>query len=184
MGYLVVRARPAGHPLLAQHHLGIIGLVRIRRLRQRGRGFAIAGLVLSCVWAAIATFAVIKISSLTVPSALKVGDCFNNSGSSASLDSVSVIPCTKPHDTQVFAVFTPAGASNLQVGSALDNLAGNECTARALKVLDPAKVTPDMPLSYVHPDAAGWKAGTHTIICLIQNPKPTLTTSLLKAGAG
>jgi hypothetical protein len=100
---------------------GIIALKRIRRLGQKGRGLAIAGLVLSTGWLVLAIVAVIAVGvgganrsastgEIVSPGhlpafSLATGDCFNNPAGARSVTSVTAIPCTQPHNAQVFAQF-------------------------------------------------------------------------------
>jgi uncharacterized protein DUF4190/putative regulator of septum formation len=99
---------------------GLVALRRIRRRNQKGRGFAIAGLVLSGVWVLlIAVFVVVGVSTDAErdPSGrvqeggsesvfdLRVGDCANDVEEVEEEVSVDVTPCREPHDAEVISSF-------------------------------------------------------------------------------
>ncbi|MBC3842766.1 DUF4190 domain-containing protein [Streptacidiphilus sp. 4-A2] len=95
---------------------GIIALVRISRNRQRGKGLAVAGLVLSGVWTLAATVAILLGAACTsahpgpfTPTAdirpvytLAPGTCFDVPARSVT-DFVTVVSCDQPHDRQLYA---------------------------------------------------------------------------------
>jgi len=98
---------------------GIVALVRIGRTRQRGKGLAIAGLVLSGLWVVVgaggvllgAHYAVTHSNSATPfnpprgaePEAeLPIGTCFNQPTDEDG-DLIPVVPCDQLHDFQLYA---------------------------------------------------------------------------------
>jgi hypothetical protein len=173
----------------------VIALHRTRRRRQRGAGLALASLALSAGWAVLFA-AVLTVNShvatrqsaggpITKPGdlgvfALTTGDCFDNPAQSANITSVTALPCTQPHDAQVYAAFRLSGADDQFPGqAAVDKLAGTGCNARAGR-LDQARVTAAMTTRYLDPVPDGWAQGDRTIDCLIVSPAPTLTSSVLR----
>lgn len=174
---------------------GCIALVRIRRVPQKGKGLAISGIALSCVWlAALVTLIaagvlaggaqrtaggqVGKRGSMDI-FALRLADCFNNPGAH-SISSVTAIPCTQPHDAQVFAQFNATG-SGYPGSTALTRLATAGCNARIGGNVDRSKITATMDIRFIFPLPASWQAGHRRISCLIVDPNPDLTSSLLVA---
>ncbi len=178
---------------------GIVALVRIRTSGQRGRGLAIAGLVLSGVWiviiGALIAVAVTTGGGGTAMSAsagkvtqrgsvgvfsLAVGDCFNNPAGPQNVSSVTALPCTQPHDAQVYARFNLTGSSPGYPGAAaVTRLAGTGCNAR-VSVVDKTKVTRGMRIHYLYPEADSWAGGNRTVDCLAVSPTDNLTGSVLK----
>ena len=176
---------------------GIIALKRIRRLGQKGRGLAIAGLVLSTGWLVLAIVAVIAVgvggatrSASTgkivsrghLPAfSLATGDCFNNPAGARSVTSVTAIPCTQPHNAQVFAQFKLTGSDFSYPGAtAVVRLASDGCHARTGSV-SKAKTTSAMTIRILFPQENGWIIGRRTVSCLIVNPTADLTSSLLNS---
>ena len=99
---------------------GIIALRRISRRGLRGRGFAIAGLVLSGLWTLlIATIVAVALLTGAERDAqgrvtdsgsesvfdLRTGDCMNDLEETAVELSVDVTPCGGPHDAEVVSEF-------------------------------------------------------------------------------
>lgn len=175
---------------------GIIALTRIRRLGQKGRGLAIAGLVLSAAWVVVAIVLAIVAavgaatrSSATGqitgrghlgPFSLKTGDCFNNPAGAQHISAVTAIPCTQPHNAQVFAQFQLTGSDFSYPGTAtVLHLASDGCDARTGSV-SKAKTTRAMTIRMLFPQQISWTAGHRTVSCLLVNPTADLRSSLLK----
>jgi hypothetical protein len=189
--------------------LGIVALRRIGRTFQRGKGLAIAGIVLGSVWlvlaAAVAGLASLSSSSTpasqpgatTAPSAgassqtvdpfsLVAGDCFDNPtatpGQVQHLTSVVQTPCNQAHNAQIFATFKVSGSMFDYPGSAkLRSIAGSGCAARAKASLNRSKLTNSMTVRFLFPLDSSWLGGRRTISCIVYNPTPTLNSSLLKS---
>jgi hypothetical protein len=114
---------------------------------------------------------------------LPVGTCFDNpSGSLISINTVTPIACTKPHNAQVYAQYNARGTS-FPGTTALDHRADNGCNARISGNLDQSKVTSTMSLHFIFPRQLAWDAGQRRISCLIVDSSPDLTSSLM-AGSG
>jgi hypothetical protein len=173
---------------------GFVGLQKIRRLGQRGKGLAIAGLILSLVWAGVFVAAgLLSNSTATRQSAtgkithrgdlgvfaLATGDCFDNPTNTQDIESVTALPCTQAHDSQVFAKFNLSGDDNAYPApDALNKMADTGCNSRTGSI-DKPKTTADMTIRVLFPEQDAWADGQRTVSCLIVNPRPTLTTSLL-----
>ena len=174
---------------------GVVALRRIKRLGQRGRGLAIAGLALSGAWMVLivvvlvvgylgsatrspTTGQITHRGSLSVFS-LAVGDCFNNPAGATSVVSVTAIPCNQAHNAQVYAKLNLSGSDQSYPGTAVvTRLASSACKARTGS-LDKSKVTNSMTLRILFPEADSWLNGNRTVACVITNPTANLTSSLL-----
>jgi Domain of unknown function (DUF4190)/Septum formation len=169
---------------------GFLALAKIKRTGQRGRGMAIAGIVLSGVWVVVLVIVIIsaqgqatrgsngqinKAGNLSVFS-LAVGDCFMNPSSQQDIASVTAIPCTQPHDAQVFAKFNASGSS---YPSNFTQLASSGCSAQENR-LNQSLVTSSMTIRFIFPNQAAWEAGTHTVNCLVVSPT-NISSSLLNS---
>lgn len=109
---------------------------------------------------------------------LNVGDCFDNPPGS-DVSTVNVVPCTQPHDTQVYAEFNLTEAT-YPGDSTVRKEAESGCVSRE-NALNQDEVTNSMQESELIPEADGWDQGDNTVACLITNPSPTLTQSLLNS---
>ncbi len=174
---------------------GFIALSRIRRLGQRGRGLAIAGIVLSAAWTALVVIGIIGANlgnATRSPStgeisqsgrlnvfSLAVGDCFDNPAGATTVDTVTAIPCNQPHNAQIFAHFHLTGSDfNYPGTAAVTKLATDGCNARIGSV-NKAETTNAMSVRLIFPVEGAWIAGQRTVNCMILNPTASLTSSLL-----
>jgi hypothetical protein len=174
---------------------GVVALRRIKRLGQRGRGLAIAGLALSGAWIVLivaaaalgnlgsatrspTTSKITHSGSLSVFS-LAVGDCFNNPPGATSLTSVTATPCSQAHNAQIYAKFNLSGSILSYPGTpALTRLATSGCNAR-IGSLDKSKITNSMTIRFLFPLADSWLDGQRTVACMIANPAANITSSVL-----
>jgi hypothetical protein len=178
--------------------LGIVALVRIRRVPQKGKGLAIAGIVLSALWLAGVTSIVAYNAAnrahrsgsgqITTPGSmnifsLRTGDCFDNPGS-GNFSTVTAIPCTQPHNAQMFAEFNAANSSSYPGSSALLKEATNGCNSRVAGSVDKAKITNTMQIRFLYPLSGSWSLGHRAISCLLVNSTADLRSSLLIGSSG
>jgi hypothetical protein len=174
-----------------------IALRRIKQRGQRGRGLAIAGLVLSGFWIVLVVAAIIVANTgkATRSAAtgvithrghinafsLRVGDCFDNPAGARTVDTVTAIPCDQPHNAQIYAKFKLTGSDFSYPGSiAVAQMARGGCNARIGSV-NKSMTTSAMTVRILLPDKISWVAGQRTVSCMIANPTATLTTSLLNS---
>lgn len=117
------------------------------------------------------------------PSALKVGDCFDNPITTGDVLSVNLVPCTQAHNAQVFATFKLTGSNLSYPGdTAIQKLSANGCMARN-DHLDQAKLNSSMDLYYIYPKGPQWIFGQRTVKCVVATSQPDLNSSLLAPGA-
>jgi hypothetical protein len=179
---------------------GFVALRKIQRLGQRGRGLAIAGLVLSGIWIIVITLAIIGASTgkATRSSAtglithsgrinvfsLDVGDCFNNPSGAQTVNTVTAIPCDQPHNAQIYAKFRLTGPDSGYPGAAaVAQMARNGCNAR-IGSINKSMTNGAMTVRILLPEEAAWLSGRRTVSCMVVNPKADLTSSLLDSSPG
>ena len=109
---------------------------------------------------------------------LRPGQCVN-SGSDAL--TFTVQSCARPHDAEVFAVFSlPAtawpGASAVQAD------AGDGCASRFGSYIDPQLAGASLTQQYVYPNQAAWQAGERTVVCEVSAVTGQLTGSVRAKG--
>lgn len=176
---------------------GFIALSRIKRLGQRGRGMAIAGIVLSACWTGLLIIGIVAVNvgqatrspttgkitrtgSLNVFK-LSVGDCFDNPAGASSVTQVTAIPCTQPHNAQIFAKFKLTGSDFSYPGTAaVKSQATAGCNRRTGSV-DKSKTTSAMTVRLLYPLQDSWTDGQRTVSCMIANPQANVTQSLLNS---
>jgi hypothetical protein len=169
--------------------LGIAGLAVTRGGRRRGRGLAVGGLLAAAVWLAVAA-ALGTVAALThgfhrpvkveysyshaaiFGMGLRPGDCI----SAPAGTSVSIVPCTAPHDGEVFATLTlPAGS--WPGPDAVRQEANDGCAARLPGYLNP-QLAVSLSQDYVYPDQVAWDGGTRTVICEVRAASGQLDQSV------
>jgi hypothetical protein len=158
-----------GLSVLAAPVFGIVALVQIPKRNQTGRGMAIAGIVLSVVWVAVFTGALIVSVDLssrgTAPTgqALKAGECYLKQDTD-----IAKASCTKPHDGEAFATFTLTPPTGAPSDDELEQAAAAGCQVRSDEYFG-AGVEPDSgEVVTFHPSGADWAAGKHTAVCAAQ----------------
>ncbi|WP_339155451.1 DUF4190 domain-containing protein [Actinomadura luteofluorescens] len=171
--------------------LGAVALSQISKKGGKGRGLAIAGIVLSCLWivGGIAAFALSGDGSSgdagatpkvtqTKPKEvdakkMKVGDCINdNSGATSTateepveVESVKIVPCAGPHDGEVTAVFRLKGFV-MPPEARLQQLASNGCKLRTQARINRDPAARGIANSYYYPTADSWKSGDRVVTCV------------------
>lgn len=179
--------------------LGIAALRRIRRRGTRGRGMAVAGVVVGVVstlvfgglvWLAVWAWSNPEVTGValdgelpdyTLRSDLEVGDCLREYPNSYDLGSADPVDCSEPHALEIVSV--------LPMTSPIDSFAEpadpgydegfTQCTARiergAPGLVDEWVVWTDV--SYPHPD--DWESGARSAYCAVATDFPDLRGSVL-----
>jgi Domain of unknown function (DUF4190)/Septum formation len=159
---------------------GIVGLNQVRRTGQKGKGLAIAGLVLGGLWiAAIAVGVVVSAlseadrdsegnitreGSASVNS-LKVGDCIKTLTESSAVFSVPLVPCSNPHQAEVIGEFTLANG-DCPGEQAIEQQALDKCETQLKTYAKPAAVEEVTELYYLYPRKTDWSKGDRKVVCL------------------
>jgi len=182
--------------------LGIVALSQLRRVVQGGRGLAIAGIVLGSLWllgwAALITIGVMTDDPASTRSGtgptpadgrqidvgdLKPGECFNDGTVKDGKDvedvgEVTVLPCSKPHTSQVVTVFVlPEGTypGKDKVVEAADR----GCSDKAEPLVRESRMGEVEP-SFIYPADAWTWANSRAIQCTADARSGTVTGSVLK----
>lgn len=173
--------------------LGIVALTRIGRSGQRGKGMAIAGIVLSAIWIGLFVLGAIvggdaeRDDEGTITDAgdedvfdLRVGDCFNDPPQDEELETVSAVPCSEPHDAEVYAEFDTAEEGDAYPGeSALGTEAGQGCSERFEDFVGVAPESSSLSVHFLLPTQLSWdNIGDREITCLVVDPSGPTTGSL------
>jgi hypothetical protein len=128
----------------------IVALVQMRGRNQRGRGLAIAALVISTVWIAAITSVIaygISAQGKSVRATdLRIGDCVKDAYDDELPTWVKRVRCDRPHYGEVFAVLAQPDASAADCGS---------------KFFDYAPNSPEGPVFRI-----AWANGDRSIVCV------------------
>jgi hypothetical protein len=164
---------------------GVAALAVIRRTGRRGHGMAVAALFSAAAWVIVGG-AVGAVGYLThgfhkpvtiryresSVFKLRQGDCINIPNDQAA----SVLPCSTPHDAEVFATFTLPRSGWLGT-AAVQQQASSGCVSRLSGYLNP-DLAISLSQTYVYPDKTAWTAGTRTVICEVRATSGQLTGSV------
>lgn len=175
--------------------LGIVGLVSGTRKQQRGRGFAVAGLVLSGLWVvggmAGLIGSAVYASSHGAPgtryapgarafSALSPGTCFNRPAGSTS-QYVSVVACDTDHNGQFLAVVKLPDTGLYPGDTALENSADAACMdSETAAFPDQVGLPSTAELRFRYPSEQTWANGSRNADCFYQTSSGTLSQQMVQ----
>jgi Septum formation len=109
---------------------------------------------------------------------LRPGQCVNT-GSDALKP--TVVSCARPHDAEVFAVFT-LPAAPWPGTSAVRMDAGDGCASRFGSYIDPQLATAGLAQEFVYPNRDAWQADQRTVVCEVSAADGRLTGSVRANG--
>jgi hypothetical protein len=171
---------------------GVVALLQIKRTGERGKPFAVAGILLFVAWALVSLFAVVM--PLTGAESgvreLQVGSCFGppgaGPGSTTAPKDISKVPCDQPHHAELAALLPPYERRTDEKypgGAVLSQRAETGCRTRVRSyVLDPVSLPADAHLRWYIPSRSDWRAGP-TIVCYLAGEPTPLTRSLRQDAA-
>jgi len=150
---------------------GIIALGKTKDGKQRGRGMAVAGLVLSGIWVALLVVAIVLVavsdSGDTVKAtAIKIGDCINTpSSDTENVASLPKIPCDQPHEGEVYAMNRVPG-DEFPGQTALEDIHQAQCLADLETASPNAAADPNVDVSILYPTQETWDIGDRDVVCI------------------
>jgi len=109
---------------------------------------------------------------------LRPGQCVNT-GSDALKP--TVVSCARPHDAEVFAVFT-LPAAPWPGSSAVRADADNGCASRLGSYIDPQLATAGLAQEFAYPNRDAWQANQRTVVCEVSATEGRLTGSVRANG--
>ncbi|TDT38122.1 putative regulator of septum formation [Streptomyces sp. BK208] len=175
--------------------LGLVALAGIRKRGERGKGFAVAGCVLSALGLALWTLTLSTGVAADLwdgfrdaargdgtAYSLREGQCFTTPGGSLQgvTYDVDQVPCDEAHDGEVFASFDLPDGRYPGDGE-ITRAADDRCYAlQDAYAMDRWALPADVDVYYLTPTAASWRTGDRGITCLFGNTdeQDTLTGSL------
>jgi hypothetical protein len=147
----------------------IVALFQIKARRERGRGLAIAALVISAAWIAVITSLIaygLSAQGKSVQATdLSTGDCIKDSSESELPTWVKRVRCDRPHYGEVFAVVTLPDAATYP-GDEPPEARGDECGPQFFDYAPNSPEGPTFRVSVAYPTADGWANGDRSVVCV------------------
>jgi len=176
----------------------IIGLVKARSAHQKGKGLAIAGLVISAVWVLVAVLgvaaflsgradrdasgAVVKPGTVDVLS-LRVGDCVQlPSDSTFDTTKLPAVPCSQLHDGEVYVVGSLGLTGSYPGEAAVTQAAQGVCGAAFEPFVGTSYDQSSIDVTYLFPRQREWQLGDRGVTCIL-TPRTGQVTGTLKGSA-
>ncbi|WP_446211306.1 DUF4190 domain-containing protein [Micromonospora sp. IBSANI012] len=169
--------------------VAVVALRRIRRTGERGRGLAVAGLVLCGAWALALVLVLTGVVSRPDPAVgvrgLRAGDCFRvddtPTGTRTAPEEVTTVPCTAPHDAELvdrLPAYVRHAGEAYPGTAALSARAETACRQQQRSyVLDPLSLPPDVRLRWYVPSRVEWPTYPQ-ITCYLAAGSAPLTRQL------
>ena len=147
----------------------IVALVQMKGRHQRGRGLAIAALVISTAWIAIIISVIaygLSTQGKSVQSTdLNTGGCIKDAYESELPTSVKRVRCDRPHYGEVFAVLTQSNGAPYPGGQPA-MARGEDCGP---KFFDYAPNSPEgqvFSVALAYSTAQAWANGDRSVVCV------------------
>jgi hypothetical protein len=103
---------------------------------------------------------------------LRQGDCFDQEQNGGA---VSLLPCSVPHDAEVFATFGLPGTAWPGV-DAVQSQADSGCAGRLDAYLGSSVMPSSLSRNATYPNEVTWQAGVRTVVCTISAADGSKTT--------
>ena len=112
---------------------------------------------------------------------LKVGDCFDNPTADSNISSLTAIPCTQAHDSQVFAE-PPVTESSYPGDTTLSDEAGKACGTKSAQATITSDAPDSLEISALYAqDAESFDNGNDYITCFVVSDSRDLKQSYVSA---
>ncbi|MEU2649246.1 DUF4190 domain-containing protein [Streptomyces albidoflavus] len=182
--------------------LGLFALPSLKRRGERGKGMAVAGMILSSCGLALWTLMLATggFSSFMdgfregmregsgTAFTLRVGECFNAPAGELEGEAYDVdkVDCARPHDGEVFGAFQLADGRTYPGEDRIDSLADRRCTAQvdAYAGRSVEELPADVFVFYYLPTPESWALGDREVSCLFGKDGGKLTGSLAGPDSG
>ncbi|GAB2453337.1 hypothetical protein HD599_002784 [Conyzicola lurida] len=108
-----------------------------------------------------------------------VGDCFNDEGDSSEISDLPAVPCTEPHDNEIYYLFDLPGD---EFPADIDAQSDAGCLAQFAAFIGVEyDVSTQIDYFPIQPTAETWEAGDREVICSVYDIAAQTTGTL--AGA-
>jgi hypothetical protein len=189
--------------------LGIVVLARSREGRDHGKGMAIAAIVVGALVMVFQflSFALGVVDGIRdgfdsttrddsgevvdggdmLPTKLRVGDCFDdpalwNAGNEQiEAEVIQGVPCSKPHNFEVYAIFEMEGSDDEYPGQPAIDKRAVDCFREFRKFVGVPYAKSDLEVSLYFPTSASWRVvGDRAITCVAWDPRDKRLVGSLK----
>jgi hypothetical protein len=113
--------------------------------------------------------------------AIKVGDCINDADVSGEVETVPIVPCTEPHDSEAYASII-MDDGDFPGPDAVDTAAQDGCLGAYEGYVGTAYDSSKFEISYYYPTEATWATGDREILCTLYDPAGQSTGSAKGSG--
>ncbi|MFL4474058.1 septum formation family protein [Paeniglutamicibacter sp. MACA_103] len=109
---------------------------------------------------------------------IRVGDCLNDPGE-GDVDRVSVVPCSEPHELEVFHEFSIQDAAYPNTADAMDELTYEKCDPVFRAFVGRSYEDSRLEYTSLQPTELSWADGDRVVHCLIADPENGKSTGSL-----
>jgi Septum formation len=147
----------------------IVALVQMKGRHQRGRGLAIAALVISTAWIAVITsvfaYGISAQGKSVQATDLNTGDCVKDTYEDQLPVSVRRVRCDRPHYGEVFALLTrPDGTP--YPGDQPAMAGADDCGPKFFDYAPNSPEGPTFRVAVAYPTAQEWANGDRSVVCV------------------
>lgn len=109
---------------------------------------------------------------------MRVGDCLNDSSAGSEVSSVPIVPCSEPHDSEIYAELELA-EGDFPGDITIQEQADEHCLAEFEKFVGINYNDSTLELSYYSPTAGSWtQMNDRLVSCIVYDPEGQTTGSL------
>ena len=112
-------------------------------------------------------------------SSIKLGDCLNEPGE-GEISNVKVVPCSEPHQLEVFHGFTLAEDKFPESDEAMEKLILSTCDPVYETFVGRSYEDSELDYTTLEPTKRSWAGGDRTVYCLIGKADLSKVTGSLK----
>jgi hypothetical protein len=111
---------------------------------------------------------------------MRVGDCFDDGSTfdDDNVDSVPGVPCSNPHDNEVYAVYDVAAASF--PGEAMAEMAHEGCLERFEAFVGKDYESSSLDIATLYPSAESWQQSDREVVCAVYDVDAEKLTGSVK----
>jgi hypothetical protein len=111
---------------------------------------------------------------------MRVGDCFDDGSTfdDDEVNSVPGVPCSSPHDNEVYAVFDVAATAF--PGDAMAEMAHEGCLQRFEGFVGKDYESSSLDIATLYPSAESWRENDREVVCAVYDVEAAKLTGSVK----
>lgn len=110
---------------------------------------------------------------------LQVGDCLNDSGTAEQVSEVPIVPCSEPHDSEIFASVILTG-DEFPGNDVVTSEGDTQCEAEFAAFIGVPRLDSIYEFSFYFPTESSWSRGDREILCVVYDPAGQKLTGSLE----